>query len=385
MMTNINRTFKSEIDSQKGVSLIELMIGLLLGSLLLLGVFKIYQSMKHSINLVQAEAELQENARFSFAVISSIVQNAGKYGCVTSIERAHRSLVDNTDTIIAQTFHPEHGIEGWEATGTGRAATYNAALDAAVITTPNNHWYPSQNTVIDSRTKSVPHSDILKIWYTKKASATVSAVSGGVLTMSAIDLEAGNIIAISDCQSLTFAQVCSCDTADATTCEGNDERADVSVGSCNTPGNKTMDFSQLNIPTSNLYILDEVIFFIGKRDDNRDNPPSLYVRHLGSNATPDVAEEILEGVESMQILYGEDSSGDYSADAYISANQVVNWQRVVSLKISLLLRSTKKQVFTQQQVVNFNGAPITYSDTTDKHLRRVFSSTISLRNRAIGF
>jgi type IV pilus assembly protein PilW len=73
----------------------------------------------------------------------------------------------------------------------------------------------------------------------------------------------------------------------------------------------------------------------------------------------------------------------------VSADDVDNWSNVVSLKVSLLLRSLNNNVLSGDQVLEFNGAPIKVADTkdgkTDRYLRRVFTSTISIRNRNIGY
>lgn len=90
------------------------------------------------------------------------------------------------------------------------------------------------------------------------------------------------------------------------------------------------------------------------------------------------AEELIEGVENMQIQYGEDLDGNRSADVYRSADQVVDWGAVVSVRISLLLQSVEDGIVSHPQTYRFNGMTTT---ATDRRLRRTFSTVIALRNR----
>ena len=58
-------------------------------------------------------------------------------------------------------------------------------------------------------------------------------------------------------------------------------------------------------------------------------------RVLGSN-TP---EELVEGVQALQIVYGEDTDADRIVNNYVAANAVTNWANIVSVSVSLLVRS----------------------------------------------
>lgn len=379
---------ESSSKKQKGFSLIELMVAMTIGLFIMGGVYQVFASTKQSNRILEAEAEMQENARFAFYMMTSIIQEAGNFGCQTSSALTSYSLVNTTD----KTFRPSHVIEGWEAKNTSYGKPYKAKVNSGVSQTLTQHWLTSSDAVKDFGTKSKKYSDILKVWYTKKQQAQLRNpidLSTGVLTFSAlspIDLKKGDIIAINDCQTVTFAQVCACEEAE---CVGNDTQADINQASCKKPGNKAFNFTYLNEQTTQISVLQSAIFFVGKRADSvsgyKNNMPSLYVRYLDNDATSGRKEEILEGVESLQILYGEDGGdNDKSPNYYISADKVVNWNNVVSIRLALLLRSHKNNVLTGGQDLSFNGMPIVV-DNDDRYLRRVFTTTISLRNRNIGY
>lgn len=88
---------------------------------------------------------------------------------------------------------------------------------------------------------------------------------------------------------------------------------------------------------------------------------------------------LIEGVENMQILYGYDTdeTGRGTPEFYGVRGQVTSIARVVSVRVSLLLYSTDQFVLDTPAFVQFNGE----NSLTDRRVRRVFTSTFTLRNR----
>ena len=360
----------TSVIKQNGLSLIELLIASSIGLFLIGGIYQTFQSTRHATILLQAEAEMQENARFAFSILSASIKKAGDFGCKSSTSQAITSLLNtNNDTL-----NPDIYIQGWEASGSNFGDTYKVKSNSSISATTTKHWLDSAGLTKDKGLKSKKDSDILKIWYTKPYRVNLSSVSNGILTFPALDLENGNILAINDCESIHFAQVCACEEAD---CDGKENQAEVK--SCN----KTNSLKGLNLSVSEVAVVEQAIYFISKRASNkkgyRNNIPSLYVRHLGKDAKPTPKQEVLEGVESVQFLYGEDTNSDGSVNYYVSADSIANWSHVVSLKINLLLRSINNNLTKGHQHLVFNGAPIIV-DKNDHYLRRAFSTTLSLRN-----
>jgi type IV pilus assembly protein PilW len=93
--------------------------------------------------------------------------------------------------------------------------------------------------------------------------------------------------------------------------------------------------------------------------------------------------ELLEGVENMSIKYGVDTSGtpDYIPDAYVAAGAVVNWNRVVSVRVELLIRSLEDNVVPEVQKYHFDGVSNVTPNPVDRRLRQVFTTTIGIRSR----
>jgi type IV pilus assembly protein PilW len=112
------------------------------------------------------------------------------------------------------------------------------------------------------------------------------------------------------------------------------------------------------------------------RTDRHDNPVySLFETPLGGNPV-----EIVNGVEDMQLVYGEDTGVDNFADVYVTAAGVTDWSRVVSVRISLLVGTAEDIGNEKRPYTDLQGNAVT--DPGDFKIRRLFTSTVSLRNRS---
>lgn len=92
------------------------------------------------------------------------------------------------------------------------------------------------------------------------------------------------------------------------------------------------------------------------------------------------SQVLLDDVEDLQVLYGEDTNSDNSPDRYVAAGTsglVMN--RVLAVRLCVLLRSGEDNVAPQSQTYrDCNGALV---PATDRRIRRAFSATHVLRNR----
>lgn len=98
------------------------------------------------------------------------------------------------------------------------------------------------------------------------------------------------------------------------------------------------------------------------------------------NVISDQTQPIVENVENIQILYGLPPPTNPGFLSYVPASNVgSNWDKVVSIRISLLMRTAENNLIDSPQPYTFNGATVTPS-AGDRRLRRVFTTTINLRN-----
>jgi len=99
-------------------------------------------------------------------------------------------------------------------------------------------------------------------------------------------------------------------------------------------------------------------------------------------------QELVEGVENMQILYGVDNNDDGRPNQYIVAPTVVN-TNVVSVRISLLM-STPGEIpnrpndtRTYKMLSENNAVNVRVTPVPDRRIRKVFTTIVKLRNKGL--
>ena len=122
-------------------------------------------------------------------------------------------------------------------------------------------------------------------------------------------------------------------------------------------------------------------FFL-KADASNNNQPTLYCDPL--HTTDPTEQPVISGVENMQIRYCVPAdSTDTNIGCVLAGNDVSDWNQIQSVRVSLLLRSADDNLVTQPQPYQFdiNGDGVNETITpSDKRLRRVFTTTIAVRN-----
>ncbi|ADJ28937.1 PilW family protein [Nitrosococcus watsonii] len=325
---------------QRGFSLTEILVGMTAGLLLTAGVIQVFVSSKQGYRIQEALSRLQENGRFAMEFISQDARNTGFLGCGGSTSRFANRL--NNSNQYAWNFSA--AVEGFEATGAG---TWTPTLDATVTSALSNRDVLTLRHSLGNPTRVINHS-------ASSAPIQVNTVKG---------LSQFDIAMVSDCIDIAIFEITN-DPTVANTLE-------YSTGS-GTPGNATDDLEKKYTDQANVAQITTSTYYI------RTNPegiPSLY-RKRGV----DPSQELIEGVEDMQILYGEDTDGNQEANSYVTADNVANWNNVINLRISLLLQTLENNLASSPQSYTFNGATTT---PTDRRLRRVFTTTLNLRNRTL--
>lgn len=111
-----------------------------------------------------------------------------------------------------------------------------------------------------------------------------------------------------------------------------------------------------------------------------DNALSFNCRSQNGTFGTDSTLSIINQVELMKIQLGEDTNGDQIADRYVAPNYVgLNPQNVRAIRVGFLLRSNAK-VLNDYDTNIYNVLGTNFNPPDDKRLRRVFTTTIQLRN-----
>ena len=91
---------------------------------------------------------------------------------------------------------------------------------------------------------------------------------------------------------------------------------------------------------------------------------------------------LIAGVENLQIEYGVDTDlfpADNIPNTYRAANTVGNWDNVVAVRLAILIAG-QTQVRDQASAETYQLLSTSYTAPSDRLHRRVFTTTIGLRN-----
>lgn len=342
---------ETPLKRQQGMTLIELLIAMLLGAFLLGGVIQIFVNTKQTYRMQESLSRLQENGRFAMEFLTYDIRMAGFLGCFSRNLEVFNALNNPTDYLY----------------------NFNIPVQGSNWDTASSTWLPN---IDPSITQPLSGSDVITIRRASINGATVEQhnVPSADVKISSTAGFTGDcmIVAVTDCTSAAIFQITNINSGNNVV---HNEKAVTATCSMSTP-NKPMDPGNLTKDLKKSYTggeffsVESISYYI------RSNPsgiPALYRRR-----STNTAEELVEGIEQMQILYGVDTDGDSIADRYLTADNVADWANVSSVRISLLARTIDNNIASQVLDYTYNGAEVT---PTDRRIRRVFTSTIALRNR----
>ena len=132
-------------------------------------------------------------------------------------------------------------------------------------------------------------------------------------------------------------------------------------------------------PTS-ITAVDMYIYFIGP---GRDTESSLWVY----DELQQRFRELVPDVENMQVLYGVAPTTPNQVTQYLTADQVVDFNQIVSVKVAVLVASppgvASVQAATAATVQSFSLLNTTVTPPLDSRLRKEFETTIAVRSASL--
>lgn len=361
---------------QRGLSLIELMLAVLLGLLLMAGMIQIFVATKVSYMTQAGQAYLHESGRFALEFVGRDVRMAGLLGCSS---RNIGEVSNYLNPLAGEEFNFTLGVRGFEFVGTEPGLTFDLPQTLTPVAAAGS-WSPA---IPDSLVGlPIQGSDVLLVRSIGSNPVPLVApfhLGSNVHVQTPNDFEQGDILLVSNCsQAAVFQKT----DASGGTAAG---------GSSGTPGNQW----PISDPTrvigrgafqqgSEIARIQTVVYYVGL---SANGVPALFraVTSRPPNGGSTVAlreEELVSGVESMQVLYGVDTSNNFSTDAYVPASGVTDWNRVVAVRMALLLR-TPEEFGPQSDEATYVLGGTTVNPVDDRRQRRVFTKTMALRNRML--
>jgi type IV pilus assembly protein PilW len=312
------------------VTLVEVMIGMLLGVFLVGGIMQVFASSRQTYRVHEAMA---------LEVISRDIRGADFWGCASGTT----NVVNNLDTGGTGYIDFQNGgIGGTEGTGGAPdTLTLRGGINSGLSVEPP---------------------------YGPQSSANIQVPAGN-------GLEQGDIIFVSDCSSADIFQITNSNP------DGGGQLVH-NTGSTIEPGNYNV--TNPGCPGANAHCLSKVY---GSDASVFSTQEISYTIAMGSEGQPALFRnglEFLDGIENLQILYGEDTDavgtpGSGIANYYVPADQVADMTNVISIRFAVVARSYDDNL-TGGLAQNYNlfGTNMT---AADNRLRQVYSSTVAVRNR----
>jgi len=341
----------------RGFTIVELMVAMAISLLLLGGVVAIFTSSKTTYERVERLSRTQENGRFALDAIVRDIRSAGYMGC--SRPSTWANTLTNATTTLAWNF--EETIHGYDFQS---ATTWSPALPAGFTNIATGTLNGSDALVLRVPT-AANTSATLRL--TDKMSSQTGTMTIAPLAASATaPVKVGDVVMLADCHARAVFQI-----TDYTQTTGVIDHTDVA----GTPGNAMIDLGHAFEANSQIVPVRTVAYYIGTSGGRTG------LWRIAGVAAP---EELAEGVERMELRFGVDTNGDRIADVYTTADAVggANWGNVITVSVALLVRSPD-EYGTERDAKDYILLDKTFTAPSDRHVRQIFATTATLRNRAL--
>ena len=326
--------------TQLGLSLVELMIALAIGTFLLAGAITVFAKTRDLYRTNDDAARLQETARYAMSTIEADLRMANYWGLMSRAD-----LIENGPKIDLANSQAIDASYSLPAELTGFAGTINSC---------GNFWavkLPVYVEATDSYTLGCTPFDTARAG---SDTLTIRRASTQVIPAAALGGTAGQIkLQTSRVQGSLFS---------GTTIPG---------------------FFQPPLSETRALVVNG--YYVDQRSDNGQNTPSLRRKQLdvAGNAPAITDLQIVPGVEDLQVELGADFNQDQNADYFVQPNTAIPaGDEIVAVRVWLLVRSEQPEAgFTDGRTYDYASRTGANVYTPGDSFRRVLvSKTIALRN-----
>ena len=341
------------MQTQRGFSLIELMVAMVIGLIISGAVLQVFISNKNTFLLQNASGHLQENGRFALQYLAAEIRPAGvgmgvrlpeESICVVATNGATSEWATMNRSVWAQRITAAGALG---AVGTDQLSLFANDNCGAFLTT-GEILKPgvNANVKVTSYCPSMQQNHAVMIMDIEKAVVVritnkPNSSGSGVVTLAHA---AGTNDKDASCGGFKFSDIAFTDPA------------------------RVVGFS-----SKTFYVADT-----GRDDADGRDIRALYVRDVST--IPAQTMEVVEGVESMRTSYGVASANSVGVQSYMTPAEVEaanRWGDVRTVKIDLLMVSDGRAPGAQDQAIEFDGTAV----VADGRMRQVFSTVVALRNR----
>ncbi len=384
------RLEKNLCNRSRGFSLVELLVAITIGAIILAGAITLFVNNRDTYKTTNELSRLQETARYALGMMIKDIRMAGYFGCADRLD----TVTDNNGAAAGDLWNPANPIEGWEggvagnylpsnvagvpgAGGAGFGSFVDNIADNPGATDGDDGWVLALGGIVpDSITlrylagnmnDAVGAAGILD----NQVTADASDGAGSVITVdSAIGFSANQVAAITDCGGSDVFQIDAVNTGPPATVQASA----LSRG-----------YNAVSNPMIAPFV--GVRYYIGANgrspNPTTDPYPSLYRAIVSPGGLTEAPQELFEGIESLQLLYGEDTNADGAPDLYANADGIGSWTNVVSVRLSILVRTIDQRGRADVANIDSNTYQVNndvFDPVDDRRRRRVFTTTVMVRN-----
>jgi type IV pilus assembly protein PilW len=321
---------------QAGVTLIELMVALAIGSFLMIGAVTVFMQSRTSFRVTESVARLQENARFAFDYIEPDIRMAQYWG-----------LTSRQDAI-------SNAARATEPNGIGDdSCGINWTIDLRNPVAASNNSYPWLCAATPAGAAAVANSDTLVVRHVTEDATTFGTQAPNTMYVLSQRFFPSVII--------------------------------------NNGVIPSADYTAMN---TEIHALQVHGYYVSDRDGSGNTVPTLRRKRLQADGRIG-DEEILMGVEDMQIQLGVDTDPPGAAnrgsiDRYVNANDnilnpahaaYIPFARILAVRVWLRLRAERiENGFTDTTTYTYADRVFTPTAADNGFRRLLVMKTIYLRN-----
>lgn len=362
-----------------GFTMIELLVAIGLAIVLSFGLIQIFQNTRNLANTETSLSRVQEIGRYAMDTIVEELRMVGYQGCADP---------NNHDVKVVA----NSGVGDWKLRSLLGYEVLSSGTMVPALSAGDSLRDVQSGTAAGS-IEARSGSDVIQVMFGQPTGAVLmNDLSGyGTVTFGKDPsgkpangnpncLDDDDLVFVADCSyALVFRNTS--DTCDDDGLPIMDGSGNVDFGMAASDNTIDSNFKKIATGAKGLAFR-EISFFVA--DTGRNTPQGADVYALYRMINGETPEELVEGVEFLQIQYGEDVGGN---TRFVSADTAgLDMSEVTSLRIGLLVQGTESTMLendTRTYTVAGTSIPSSgsVSHSGGQYLRKPFVTTVKLRNR----
>ncbi len=323
-------TIPHSINRQRGMTLVEVLIATTIGIFLVGGAMSVFITASNSQRVNDAVAQMQDNARYALNTIAPDLRMAGYWG----------------RTRIAGL------ISGHSGSATPLPAASAPANDC------ETSWFIDLPNMVDASNDTNPYDGTCLPAADYMAETDVLVVRHAATDVATLPLTDNQVYI----------------------------RSDANIGALfippATPAGTFSAFAENRRLVTHAYYIRPYSFAVG------DGIPSLHRLALGVNAGGNTAildEEVIPGIEDLQVQFGIDTDGDGSINQYVNPDSAaLAGAEILAARVWIMARTLNIETgFQDTATYDYASKSVTPDAAAQRFRRLLISSTVRLRNMQV--